>query len=504
MNKIDSLFIVISAILGAVFGMVAEFLFYRFSWIGTGVPMMLICMGVFAGGMSIAMVVRGMMKGDYVNPGKAIALGLVALIIFMGFTGLFEFIYERDITTTRVVTTPTVTTTTTTTTTENGASSSNSGNNQGTSTTTGGYTTEDVERRVVKSALQYVFLIDDSGSMNHPSWGNDQDDKRYDAVEQVVRGFNGYNKFAVYRFGTNLTVDVEMGAADASTYKFNRAGVKDGGETYLLTAIDKIIDRVDTSNIATNIIVLTDGAPSDYRRYDRVVDKCNSKNVMVSCIGFGDADEAFLRQITDDTKGIHVINNDLSMLLHDVGQVVEYVTETTRVPAENNANTNINNNTQPNTNTSSNTNTQEGTTTKITTTTSNDTDLLGRRNPLHPSGLHMFMRIIFLIVLAFIWTVVKQLLSTDRNFSMSAAIITFVIAAVAALVVEFFIPFMPGILVRLVFYAMWGLTIVPEFEEVRTSMSGNVEFGGYTPLERNNADDFWNTPSTPGGTNSFM
>lgn len=498
-SKIDSVFVIISVILGAVFGMVAEFVCYRHGWIVTGVPAMVICMAVFSVGMSVALIIRGMIKGSYSNPVRAIALGLVALILLMGFTGLFEFIYERDITTTttRVESSPSVTTTTTTTDNNTGSASQN---NQS-SSSSGGYTTQTVTKKNVKSQLQYVFLVDDSDSMNHPKLGNDKNDVRYDVVEEVVHGFGNYNQFAVYRFGTGVTRDVEMGSAEARSFEFNRNGAKDGGETYLMTAISSVIGDIDTKNIATNIIVLTDGEPSDGNIYDDVVNKCKQNNVMVSCVGFGDADEEFLEKITKDTNGIYAFSRDVSELLKDVGYVVEYVTQTVDVPQE--SSNGVADSSQ-NTNTTTNVTTDGGSTTRTTTKTVIDhhSDLLGRRNVA--SIPHMFMRIIFLVLMGLIWTLAKQLIFGDKGFDLKLAIITFIVAAAGAVGVEIFIPFVPGILVRLVFYAMWGLTIIPEFEVVSNNFSSNVDFGGYTPLERNNADDLWNKPSSGGGTNSFL
>lgn len=499
--KINSVFIVISVVIGIIFGIVNEFMPVYNNW-ALGVPMMLITMAMFAVVMSVVLIIRGMASGAFRYAGKTIALAMVFVIALVGFTGLFELLYEfkADVEITPGYVEYITTTTTTSTNNQGNGTSQNNQNGTNTNATTTvtstGYTT----------AGTYVFLIDNSDSMNHPTLGNDPEGMRFTAVENAINHSNVQAEYYVYLFGTDVIRDAYFDARPVEEYFVNRNSAVDG-ETYLMSAIDTIVDDVK-NNSDTNIILLTDGEPNDMAIYDEVVRKCVNNNVHVSCVGFGDADEAFLEKLATDTFGAWAFADDVNNLIVDVGTVIEYTT-TSQVPANNNASTNTNQNTSSNNLYPGNNNSQTTTNTttnvtkpSISTTRTPVGNLLGTRWGF--SILHIFLRILFLVILGLIWALAKALLVGDTQFNLKLAIITFVVSIIGTIMLEVMLLIgIPSSLARIFFFATWALTIVPEYYDDYRGGS-NIDLGGYTPLDTTAASDLWNTPKDPGGTNSFL
>ena len=138
-RKFDKIFLIISIVIGIVLGVVEEIL-YKNEIINfnSRIPCITLYLFIFALILGIILLFKGLRNSIYVNFGKVMFLTLIATIAFVGVSALFEFLYEL-----------------------------------------GG----DKPKQHQASELQYVFLIDDSGSMD----GNDPDDRRYDAVEAIVR-----------------------------------------------------------------------------------------------------------------------------------------------------------------------------------------------------------------------------------------------------------------------------------------------------------------------------
>ncbi len=502
--KINSAFIAISVVIGILFGILNEILPIYHNW-SLGVIMMLITMAMFAVIMSVVLIIRGFAANAFAYAGKTIGLALVFVIALIGLTGVFELLYEYKV---DVKVTPgsvqqniIINQNNQQGFGQNGQNNPQNGGNSGSfgvnattsgTVTTSGYTT----------AGQYVFLIDNSDSMSHPSLGNDVANVRFDVVEQTVNSQSFNVPWYVYIFGTDVSLEADRDSNSNGQLSLNRYSATDG-ETYLMSAIDEIVNDVSNKNVATNIIVLTDGEPNDEDIYDNVVKKCVDNNVHVSCVGFGDADEAFMEKLATDTLGAWAFCDDVSNLIVDVGTVIEYTT-TTNVPSNNNNQNTSSNNYYPNNNSQTTVNTTTNVTPgSVSTTRTAVGNLLGTRWGF--SLLHIFLRILFLVILALIWSLAKALLVGDTQFNMKIAIITFIIASIGAVMLELIllVGIIPSFIARIIFFATWALTIVPEYYDDYRGGS-NIDLGGYTPLENNAASDFWNTPQNPGGTNSFL
>ena len=229
----------------------------------------------------------------------------------------------------------------------------------------------------------YIFLIDDSGSMNV----NDPDSKRYDAVYEVLKGCDGNFPFALYSFTEECQQISGMApASSAAPLQYDIIG---GGGTDIELAVQRVLDDIASGELAAGnaprIVLLSDGE-SYFYDYRGTVNACLAKNVSVSTVGFAYADESELKNLANDTRGTFVWAEDVSHLATAMNTAAK-------------------------------------------TYLSNARDLLGRRPHTEKEGLLAALRILFLLVLAAGFVAIKIcLFSTfDRK---NIALYTFIVLAV--------------------------------------------------------------------------
>lgn len=422
--KINKLFLVVSIILGLLIGVVNEFTIYGYRYLLPGVLTVAGCLGVFGLISAIVLIIRGNVTNSYARAGKMIGLGLLMLLLFIGSSALFDFIYEQDM--------------------------------------------DFSVAKEEKMEGRYVFLIDDSGSMQKDlEYGaisvNDPNGTRFDVVEDIIKKLSDKSEFAVYMFADDTVCITPMGSVKPSEYTLDVE--TQGGQTYMVTAVDDVIDEIGDPDKPTVIYLLTDGAPMDDFLADDTIERCNENNVTVNGIGFGAPDESFMRKFTEGTNGTYTDAGDVSNLATTMNTVVD-IPEMTE-----------------------------------------DGDLLGLHKGAGLFGadiLHIILRILFLVLLALIWTVAKQLFIGDLKYAKALAVTTFIIGAVAAVLFEIMmlmpIPYIDS-LARLMLYGAWGLTLVPEFLDKKTP---GTDLGGFETGKRSIASDFGQEFGSSGDANSFI
>ena len=420
-RKFDKVFLIISVAVGIVLGIVEEVL-YKNEIIDFDSRVLCIALYLFVFVLITGVIIffKGLRNSAYVNLGKVMLLTFLAVIVFAGCSALFEFLYEI-----------------------------------------GG----DKPKQQQASELQYVFLIDNSGSMD----GNDPDDRRYDAVETIIRDLTPTNRFAVYAFEDKTHCLTAMGTTNSDTYRVNKTVPITGGGTYMITAVeDEMKDVCGDDDVHTKVIVLTDGQPTDddFGRYSKLVRECVKEGVSVSSVGFGSPDESFLRELANNTGGMYVFSDSISRLTANIDTVVN----SRILPLEKNR------------------------------------DLLGYRlDSTWNSFWYGFLRVLFLILLGLLWTVIKLLLVGEKKFTRLSAVLSGILCSSAAILAE--ISLYAGAedrVIRIMFCAMWACTLIPktiyektDFEKSLYSVRGN----------RNTADlvnDFNNTTQEVGGPKSFL
>jgi len=420
-RKIDKVFLIISIVIGIILGVVEEILYKNeIIEFNSRIPCITLYLFVFALILGIILLFKGLRNSTYVNFGKVMLLTLVATIAFVGCSALFEFLYEL-----------------------------------------GG----DKPKQHQASELQYVFLIDDSGSMD----GNDPDDRRYDAVESIVRNLTPTTQFAVYTFENETHCLTPMDSTNSSTYRFNHSIPSSGGGTYMITAIeDAMKDVCGKDDVHTKVIALTDGQPSDdgFGRYSKLVRECVKEGVSVSSVGFGSPDESFLKELANSTGGTYVFSDNISSLTTNLETIVNAQT----LPLGKNR------------------------------------DLLGYRlDSTYDSFLYGFLRVLFLILLGILWTIIKLLLVGERKFTQSSAVLSVILCSLAAILAEILLTVgLEDGPVRIMFCAMWACTLIPEAIYEKANFGNSLHSGQGSRNTGDLMNDFNTKSQEVGGPKSFL
>lgn len=421
-RKIDKIFIVISIVIGAILGVLGEALYQNdIIAFNSRIPCITVYLFAFALIIGVVLLIKGLQNDSFVKLGKVMALTLAAAVAFVGCSVLFEFLYETGI---------------------------------------------QIVKKYKAEDIQYVFLVDDSASMNV----SDPMNERYDAVEKIIRETEPTKKFAVYNYANETACQIPMNSMNSDEYRFDSMDVEDvdGGHTNTLTAIENVIDDVCENDRHTKMIILTDGASDDnvLGKYSNVIDECENNNVSVSAVGFGYADTVFLEKLTGDTGGTYVFSDEISKLANNVETVFNAAVSSSKA----------------------------------------NRDLLGERlDSTQNSVLYAFLRILFLTALGFIWTIIKYLLVGEKRFKKSAALITFALCALGAVLMEILtLMGVPDASVRVIFCALWACTIIPE--PVHTQMDlGNILHSTQNDgIPNNLMDDFNSNSQEVDGPKSFL
>ena len=419
-RKTDIIFLIVSIIIGIVLGVLEESLYQMgLSFLGNRIMCVTIYLFVYALILGIILLFKGLRNETFANFKRVMGFTVLALVAFVGFTALFEFLYEL-------------------------------GGNK-------------ISQKQA-SELQYVFLVDDSGSMS----SNDEDNKRYEALEEIIGDMAPTNRFAVYAFANETECITPMESTNSLNYEYHLAD-DIGGGTYMLTAIDEIMkDVCNSKKVHTKLIVLTDGEPSDVGlgSEQKLIRNCIKNGMSVSSVGFGEADEEFLQELATCTGGTYVFSDNIENLTNNLDTIVKAQT----LPLKANR------------------------------------DLLGYRLDLtYDSFWYGFMRVAFLMLLGGLWTVVKMLLVGERKYTKSAMVISLILCSLAALLCELFMLVgFGGGLVRVLFCGLWACTIIPEKVHKVADLGGNINRDSKDKPGTSLLDDFDSRPKEVGGPKSFL
>lgn len=177
--------------------------------------------------------------------------------------------------------------------------------------------------KVLPVKTSYVFVIDNSGSMQT----NDPEQKRVDAIYQLLEDKDESVRFAVYTFSENISCIRKM--LPISDGIEDLAIVPNGG-TPIVGALTQVMDDMESGELeydrGTQVILLTDGYATDNGFFglslNSVLEKFNKKMVSVSTVGLGDVDTAFLENISSKTGGLSVTTDNVDELGTAMASVV--------------------------------------------------------------------------------------------------------------------------------------------------------------------------------------
>ncbi|MDO4650084.1 MAG: vWA domain-containing protein, partial [Eubacteriales bacterium] len=320
-----------------------------------------ITMGVYFGAFGllflIAMFIAARIHGtDGGGLKSLIAIG--SLVLLMGFGKLFEYLYELE---------PSV----------------------------GG---------VVSATSDYVFLLDDSESME---W-NDPDNKRFPAIEQIISNRSSDVKYSIYTFANSVECIRKMGTASegmTTAGEIQAAADKSnvGGGTEIYMTLSQVLDDINNGVIQSDhslqVILVTDGEDSDSDH--GTLAAYHDKGIPITTVGLGaDADMNLLEHIANETNGKSVNVNDVNTLATSMDNIVSSVDLT----LHSNSGRNL---------------------------------LASRPSDTANNGRYMFLRILFIFILGMLFLGIR-IGMTDNQVNWIVFIITSVVGSlVAALVLEF-------------------------------------------------------------------
>ena len=161
----------------------------------------------------------------------------------------------------------------------------------------------------------YVFVIDDSGSM----FSSDRKDKRYEALEMLVESMDESNQVGLVRFSSGVDSEAAPALLDDAhrqTIDGVLAQTTQGGGTDIQVALMRAAEMLDTAKrqgYATAVILLSDGAA--YVDTDAVAQRFNGLDVDICTVALGHgADRRLLQTLADDTGGLALEVSDADML----------------------------------------------------------------------------------------------------------------------------------------------------------------------------------------------
>lgn len=286
----------------------------------------------------------------------------------------------------------------------------------------------DSQEAKAAGASSYIFLLDESGSMET----NDPDLQRYNAVESVVRTLPEDVPYAVYMFSDDCVRIRDM--APASAEMAQRPADADhtmGGKTNIKNALTLVYNDLDSGytegGSRPQLLLLTDGYASDMGGLfgKRILKSYQKAGIAVSTIGLGQVDEDLLSEIAAETKGQYVRVSDAHQLTQG------FVTAAYQT---------------------------------------GERDLISRRSVLEMDWLYLLLRIFFLTLIGIMVAIMKAM-SCGGDSSALIVIEGAIAALAAAIVMEAGLSAgMPVFLCRFVYWM--ALAITPQLVK-----SGN---GGYS------------------------
>lgn len=279
MNIIASL---LTLILGAVIYFPCSFLFDALKSVMVGPLAFAICFLLYGLLMSLLLFVickaTGIYRNIYFTLGKQLGLALLLSALALPvLSGLLEFVYELDM--------------------------------------------------GEKQSL-YVYMIDNSSSMDV----SDPENKRYGVVADSIKNLPSDSRAGVYVFDSEYKAVQPIGSIQASD-NIDTNGwdyIFSGNATMLLTSIQGVInDKIDAGiNDPVNIVVVTDGAPSDLGEINGsdFIKECKKNNVAVSIVAFATDFDQLLYDIVEETGGSINFADDISGVNTSLQDVMDNIT----------------------------------------------------------------------------------------------------------------------------------------------------------------------------------
>ncbi len=220
----------------------------------------------------------------------------------------------------------------------------------------------------IAEPTSYIFLIDDSGSME----GNDPENKRASAISEIMAGQEVGFPYAVYKFTDESTCLKELSPYSAGDhFEF----LSYGGTNIiwsLKTVVQEILQNRSAAGENVRILLLSDGDDNYFALGKRkVIRDCVDNGISVSTISFGSlTGNRLLRSLAESTGGVYIHSVDAVDLQADMTSAV---------------------------------------------TMSSARNLISERYMIRLNWLYTILRILFLTVMGVIWSMMKLFAYCGRD-----------------------------------------------------------------------------------------
>lgn len=167
----------------------------------------------------------------------------------------------------------------------------------------------------------YVFLIDDSGTMDD----NDPDLLRYEAISSILSGKSAKTNYTVYTFSDYGKLVVPMRTVGEGFMQYPEP---DFGLTNMKAGLEKVVtdfeNGVWTSKGEASLILITDGGPTDFYEISEVqdlLDRCVANNINLGIVGVIGANNDLMQEMATYTGGTFVDIKDITQLNDAIREV---------------------------------------------------------------------------------------------------------------------------------------------------------------------------------------
>lgn len=242
----------------------------------------------------------------------------------------------------------------------------------------------------------FIFLIDESGSM---VW-NDPNHERVTAIRELLAACDPDFPYAVYGFGTEPRLISLIQPASAAAN--SPLQMTDDGLTNISDAIQFVAEDIQLGILKAgarpHVILVTDGKAEGSSIFSlaEALQYAKRANIRVSTVGVGDAvDQDYLTDIAIKTGGNYINCANMSELLSGMTNV-----------------------------------------TKLETTTNYQRTLLNKRENMQNDWIYATMRILFLLMLAFPFMLIKSLLLRTNDVEANVFLPNLIMTLIGALSVE--------------------------------------------------------------------
>ncbi len=275
-----------------------------------------------------------------------------------------------------------------------------------------------MEKSPVSQPTSYIFLLDESSSMNNDS--SDKDKERYPAVNTVMNAEAQGFPFAVYAFAGDCTLLRPMAPLSEGEFQMDETLIEtlDVGRTDIAKALQTVLEDIQNGALANagaapRVVLLSDGG--SYVG-NNILTSYRNSNVSISTVNLGVTDKATMQRIAQKTGGVSISINRAEDLKYGFSRAALL---------------------------------------------SISRDLLGTRDVVSSELLYAILRILFLMILGALVAVIKSAAWGEENSNLRIILAGAITSLLGAILMEVLLLLeLPLIIPYLLYWVLVAVTLV--------------------------------------------